>query len=66
VLHLAGAKLAAREGRAANAATHLTEARELAEATGERNAYHYHFGPANVAAWSLAIGVELERGTLRR
>lgn len=29
---------------------------------GERNAYRYHFGPANVAAWSLAIAVELERG----
>lgn len=34
----------------------------LAEVTGERNAYRFHFGPANVAAWSLAIAVELERG----
>jgi transcriptional regulator with XRE-family HTH domain len=62
MLHLTGAQLAAREGRAADAETHLTEARQLAEATGERNAYRYHFGPANVAAWSLAIAVELERG----
>ncbi|MGH3789084.1 MAG: helix-turn-helix domain-containing protein [Pseudonocardiaceae bacterium] len=62
MLHLAGAQLAAREGRAADADAHLAEARELAEATGERNAYRYHFGPANVAAWSLAIAVELERG----
>jgi transcriptional regulator with XRE-family HTH domain len=62
MLHLSGAHLAAREGRAADADTHLTEARQLAKATGERNAYHYHFGPANVAAWSLAIAVELERG----
>jgi hypothetical protein len=38
------------------------EARQLAEITGERNAYRYHFGPANVDAWSLAIAVELERG----
>lgn len=62
MLHLGGAQLAAREGRAADADTHLVEARELARVTGERNAYHYHFGPANVAAWSLAIAVELERG----
>ena len=50
MLHLSGAHLAAREGRAADADTHLTEARRLARATGERNAYRYHFGPANVAA----------------
>jgi transcriptional regulator with XRE-family HTH domain len=62
MLHLTGAQLAAREGRAADADTHLTEARQLAEITGERNAYRYHFGPANVAAWSLSIAVELERG----
>jgi hypothetical protein len=62
MLHLTGAQLAAREGRADDADAHLTEARQLAEATGERNAYRYHFGPANVAAWSLAIAVELERG----
>jgi transcriptional regulator with XRE-family HTH domain len=62
MLHLTGAQLAAREGRAADADTHLAEARQLAEATGERNAYRYHFGPANVAAWSLAIAVELNRG----
>jgi transcriptional regulator with XRE-family HTH domain len=62
MLHLTGAQLAAREGRGADADAHLTEALQLAEATGERNAYRYHFGPANVAAWSLAIAVELERG----
>jgi hypothetical protein len=62
MLHLVGAQLAARENQAAEADTHLAEARQLAKATGERNAYHYHFGPANVAAWSLAIAVELDRG----
>ncbi|HEX6402140.1 MAG TPA: helix-turn-helix transcriptional regulator [Pseudonocardiaceae bacterium] len=62
MLHLTGAQLAAREGRSGEADTHLAEARQLAEATGERNAYRFHFGPANVAAWSLAIAVELERG----
>jgi hypothetical protein len=35
---------------------------ELANATGERNDLNYHFGSANVAAWSVSIGVELERG----
>jgi transcriptional regulator with XRE-family HTH domain len=62
MLHLASAQLAAREGRATDADTHLDQARELAGRTGERNAYRYHFGPANVTAWSLAIAVELERG----
>lgn len=62
MLHLTGAQLAAREGRADDADTHLDEARQLAEHTGERNAYQFHFGPANVAAWSLAIAVELQRG----
>lgn len=62
MLHLAGAQLAAREGRAGDADIHLDEARQLAARTGERNAYRFHFGPANVAAWSLAIAVELQRG----
>lgn len=62
MLHLASAQLAAREGRGTDADTHLDQARELAGRTGERNAYRYHFGPANVTAWSLAIAVELDRG----
>ena len=62
MLHLVGAQLAARENRAAEADIHLAEARQLAKATGERNAYHYYFGLTNVAAWSLAIAVELDRG----
>lgn len=62
MLHLTAAQLAAREGRAGDADRHLIEAGDLATRTGERNAYRFHFGPANVAAWSLAIAVELERG----
>jgi len=62
VLHLTAAQLAARQGRSGTADDHLTEARELATRTGERNCLRWHFGPANVAAWSLAIAVELERG----
>jgi hypothetical protein len=33
-----------------------------AKATGECNDLNYHFGSASVAAWSMSIRVELERG----
>jgi transcriptional regulator with XRE-family HTH domain len=56
--HLLAAQLAGRDGRAGDADAHLAEAADLAAATGERNTLAWHFGPANVAAWSLAIAVE--------
>ena len=56
--HLLAAQLAGRDGRAGDADAHLAEAADLASATGERNTLAWHFGPANVAAWSLAIAVE--------
>jgi transcriptional regulator with XRE-family HTH domain len=62
MLHLASAQLSSREGRSGDADAHLTQAAELADATGECNDLNYHFGSANVAAWSVSIGVELERG----
>ncbi|HEX2301903.1 MAG TPA: helix-turn-helix transcriptional regulator [Pseudonocardiaceae bacterium] len=62
MLHLAAAQLSSRERRASDADTHLTHAAELARHTGECNSLNFHFGPANVAAWSVAIGVELDRG----
>jgi transcriptional regulator with XRE-family HTH domain len=62
MLHLASAQLSSREGRSSDADTHLTQAAELADATGECNDLNYHFGSANVVAWSVSIGVELERG----
>jgi transcriptional regulator with XRE-family HTH domain len=62
MLHLASAQLSSRERRSGDADTHLTQAAELADATGECNNLNYHFGSANVAAWSVSIGVELERG----
>jgi hypothetical protein len=62
MLHLASAQLSSREGRGSDADTHLVQAAELAQATGECNELNYHFGSANVAAWSVSIGVELERG----
>ncbi|MGH4009201.1 MAG: helix-turn-helix domain-containing protein, partial [Pseudonocardiaceae bacterium] len=56
--HLLAAQLAGRNGHPGEADTHLAEAADLAQATGERNTLAWHFGPANVAAWSLAIAVE--------
>ncbi len=61
--HLLAAQLAARDGHPGDAETHLTEAADLAQKTGERNTLYWHFGPANVAAWSLAIAVEQGNGT---
>lgn len=58
-LHLTSALVAARDGRADNARTHIQEARVIAQQTGERNSLAMHFGPTNVSAWSLSIGVEL-------
>ncbi|MGH4009195.1 MAG: hypothetical protein ACRDTH_13750, partial [Pseudonocardiaceae bacterium] len=60
--HLLAAQLAGRDKRTADADTHLAEAADLARATGERNTLAWHFGPANVAAWSLAIAVERGEG----
>lgn len=62
MLHLSAAQVAAKDGRTFEADTHLEEARALARHTGERNHLHYHFGPANVAAWSLAVAVESGSG----
>lgn len=62
MVHLSAAHLAAREGRTGDTVTHLDEARALARFTGERNHMRYHFGPANVEAWALAVAVETGQG----
>jgi hypothetical protein len=62
MLHLASAQLSARESRGGDADDHLVLAADLASATGEGNELNFHFGSASVAAWSVSIGVELERG----
>jgi len=62
MLHLTAAQLSARTGRAGDAGTHLEQAAELARYTGECNDLNFHFGLANVDAWSMSIGVELDRG----
>jgi len=62
MLHLTAALGCARAGRAGDAEQHLAHAEELATGTGECNAWHFHFGPANVAAWRVNAAVELGTG----
>jgi transcriptional regulator with XRE-family HTH domain len=61
--HLLTAQLASRGGRHGEAQTHLSEAADLAQRTGERNTLAWHFGPANVATWSLGMSIEQGNGT---
>lgn len=60
--HLLAAQLAARSRRADDADGHLDEARRLAAHTGERNTACLHFGPTNVALWTLSVGADLGEG----
>ncbi|MGH4008506.1 MAG: helix-turn-helix domain-containing protein [Pseudonocardiaceae bacterium] len=53
---------AAHDGRPEYTAAYLTEARDLAAHTGERNHMRFHFGPTNVAAWELGLAVECGTG----
>lgn len=62
LIHVLDARLAFSDGRPGDAETHLAEAADLAHATGERDTLRWHFGPANVAAWSLAVSVERGNG----
>jgi transcriptional regulator with XRE-family HTH domain len=60
--HLTAAQAAARDQRPDDAHVHLDAAAGIADRTGERNSLRRHFGPTNVAAWRLSIGVELGEG----
>ncbi|MGH3885573.1 MAG: helix-turn-helix domain-containing protein [Pseudonocardiaceae bacterium] len=62
LLHLCSALNSARAHRVADARDHLAEAETIACLTGERNTMRLHFGPTNVAVWSIAVGAELEDG----
>jgi transcriptional regulator with XRE-family HTH domain len=62
MMHLQQARAAARRRRPDDAHAHLDEAARLASRVGERNGMRQHFGPTNVAAWRVAIGVELTEG----
>ena len=62
MMHLHQARTAARQQHAEDAHAHLDEATHIAGRVGERNGMRQHFGPTNVAAWRVAIGVELAEG----
>ncbi|PZS14125.1 MAG: hypothetical protein DLM60_19700 [Pseudonocardiales bacterium] len=62
MMHLQQARTAARQQRADEAHAHLEEAARMANRVGERNGMRQHFGPTNVAAWRISIGVELAEG----
>ena len=62
MMHLQQARTAARQQHADEAHAHLDEAAHIAGRVGERNGMRQHFGPTNVAAWRVSIGVELAEG----
>jgi transcriptional regulator with XRE-family HTH domain len=62
LMHLTSAQTAARSGSSDDAHGHLDEAGRIAQGVGECNALRRHFGPTNVAAWRLAVGIELSEG----
>jgi hypothetical protein len=62
MMHLQQARTAARQQRADDAHAHLDEAAHIADRVGELNGMRQHFGPTNVAAWRISIGVELTEG----
>jgi transcriptional regulator with XRE-family HTH domain len=62
MMHLQQARTAARQKRVDDAHAHLDEAAQLAGRVGECNGMRQHFGPTNVVAWRVSIGVELAEG----
>jgi hypothetical protein len=58
VLALGRSWMAAADQRPADAEAALGEAAELAEHTGESNAYWMGFGPTNVGMWRVAVALE--------
>ncbi len=62
LLHLTSALESARSNRPDAAEDHLREARAIATRIGEQNGLLQHFGPSNVSAWTVSIGVELGQG----
>lgn len=60
MLHLAAMRTAVAAG--SDGADHLTEARRLAERTGETTSMRLYFGPTNVAIWEVHAAVERREG----
>lgn len=58
MIHLFAAPFVDGDGHPGAADTHIAEATDLEHFAGERNTLVWHFGPVNVAAWSLVIAVE--------
>lgn len=58
MLALSQSLVAAADGRAADADAALCYAEDLAQHTGEGNAYSLGFGPTNVGLWRLAAAME--------
>lgn len=57
--HLSSALHAAATGDGATARAHLTEARDVADHTGDGRFAGLMFGPTNVGVWQLAVHLEL-------
>ncbi|MGH3326641.1 MAG: hypothetical protein ACRDPT_02385 [Streptomycetales bacterium] len=62
MLHLTAAYASAVAGDPDTAAEHVSESSAWAGRLGEGDAFHLYFGPANVAIWKVAIGVERGEG----
>jgi transcriptional regulator with XRE-family HTH domain len=60
MLHLAALRTEVAAG--GDGATHLAEARSLAERTGEGDYARLYFGPTNVAIWEVHAAVERREG----
>jgi transcriptional regulator with XRE-family HTH domain len=62
ILHLHAALVNAALGDGDDARAHYAEARQLAEHTGEGDAWALMFGPSNVAVWAVGIALEERDG----
>lgn len=58
MLHLMVGMDCAVTGRHGDVRSHLLEAAELAERTGDQNAFELYFGPTNLGVWRVSIAVE--------
>lgn len=59
MLHLSAALQSAVTGRTDRSRTHLTEAAETADHTGDGTFAGLNFGPRNVGAWRVVLALEL-------
>ncbi|MEH1130142.1 helix-turn-helix domain-containing protein [Micromonospora sp. CPCC 206061] len=62
MLHLTAALFAAMRGRNGDAVTHLAEATDVADRSGEGNFAEMWFGPTNTVIWKIGVYAELGDG----